>query len=188
MQSFADRRPERVVWRDRQWEWAVLRPENGTFDTASYADNYARQKWFYQAQVESPAMFSRAPGAGSLYWLGLRDQRGTYLDGSKAYKLSVPQPVPAKLFWSITVYDAETRSEIPTDQNAAALRSQFELKEVGTTGTVDLYFGPMAPVGKEKQWIKTIPGKGWFTYFRIYGPEGPAFDGSWKPGDFEEVK
>ena len=38
------------------------------------------------------------------------------------------------------------------------------------------------------EWIKTIPGKGWFTYFRIYGPEAAAFDGSWKPADFEEVK
>jgi hypothetical protein len=52
------------------WEWAVLRPENGTFDTPDYADVYARQKWFYQAQIESPAMFARAPGAGSLAILG----------------------------------------------------------------------------------------------------------------------
>lgn len=54
MQSFADRRPERVVWEDTYWEWAVLRPENGTFDTENYHDGYARQKWFYQAQIESP--------------------------------------------------------------------------------------------------------------------------------------
>ena len=72
-QSFADRRPDRVVWPGTQWEWAVLRPENGTFDTPDYADVYARQKWFYQAQIESPAMFARAPGAGSLYWLNTRD-------------------------------------------------------------------------------------------------------------------
>jgi hypothetical protein len=48
-------------------------------------------------------------------------------------------------------------------------------------------FGPNAPAGKEKQWIKTMPGTGWCAYFRIYGPEKPAFDGSWKPGDFEVV-
>ena len=52
---------------------------------------------------------------------------------------------------------------------------------------VDLYFGPHAPDGHERRWIQTIPEKGWFTYFRVYGPEGPAFDGQWKPGDFEEV-
>jgi hypothetical protein len=54
--------------------------------------------------------------------------------------------------------------------------------------TVDLYFGPNAPTGQEGQWIKTLPGKGWFAYFRVYRPEEPAFDGSWKPGDFEEVR
>ena len=72
-------------------------------------------------------MFRRSAGAGSLYWLGLRDADGAYLDGAKTYKLSVPQPVPGKLFWSLTVYDAETRSQIRTDQNKAALRSLFEL-------------------------------------------------------------
>ena len=115
VQSFADRRPERAVWDGTQWEWAVLRPENGTFDTPNYHDGYARQKWFYQAQIESPAMFRRSAGAGSLYWLGTRDASGAYLDGARSYTLTVPQPVPAKLFWSITVYDAETRSEIATD-------------------------------------------------------------------------
>jgi len=34
----------------------------------------------------------------------------------------------------------------------------------------------------------TIPGKGWFTYFRIYGPQAPAFDGKWKLHDIAEVK
>lgn len=53
---------------------------------------------------------------------------------------------------------------------------------------MELYFGPTARAGKEAQQIKTTPRRGWFAYFRIYGPDAPAFDGSWKPGDFEEVK
>jgi hypothetical protein len=73
VQSFADRRPDRVMWKDREWEWASLRPENGTFDTPNYKDLEAREKWFYQAQIESPAMFRRTAAAGSLYWLGTRD-------------------------------------------------------------------------------------------------------------------
>jgi hypothetical protein len=185
--SFADRRPDRSAWPDRQWEWATLRPENGTFDLPTHKDLDARTKWFYQAQIESPAMFRRTAAAGSLYWLGVRDGSGAYLDGARTYKLTVPQPVPAKLFWSVTVYDPLSRSEIATDQDKAALRSLFELKDK-TGPSVDLYFGPVAPAGKEGQWIKTIPGKGWFTYFRIYGPEAAAFDGTWKPGDFVEVK
>jgi hypothetical protein len=150
-------------------------------------DSDAREKWFYQAIGASPAMFRRDPTAGSLYWLGLRDGDGNYLDGGRIYKLSVPLPVPGKLFWSVTVYDADTRSQIQTDQRKAALRSLFELQDLSGT-TVDLYFGPGAPKGEESRWIKTIPQKGWFTYFRIYGPEKAAFDGSWRPGDFEEIQ
>jgi hypothetical protein len=96
--------------------------------------------------------------------------------------------VPAGLFWSVTIYDAATRSEVQTDQNKAALRSLFELKDADTAKPVDLYFGPQVPAGQQSRWIKTIPGKGWFSYFRIYGPQGPAFDGTWKPGDVEDVK
>jgi len=188
VESFGDRRPDRIVWPDRKWEWVALRFEDGDFNTDNYADLYARDKWFYQAIGASPAMFKRDPSAGSLYWLGLRDKTGATLDGGKTYKLTVPQPVPGKLFWSVTVYDTGTRSQVLTDQGKAALRSLFELKEVSTTQPMDLYFGPSAPAGHEDRWIKTIPGKGWFVYFRVYGPEQAAFDGSWKPEDFEAVK
>lgn len=188
VEAFADRRPDRVVWRDRQWEWVSLRFEDGNFNTGAYVDLDAREKWFFQAIGASPAMFRRTAGAGSLYWLGLRDASGAYLDGGKTYKLAVPLPVPGKLFWSVTVYDAGTRSEIQTDQAKAALRSLFELKDKANgKKSMDLYFGPSAPAGQEGQWIKTIPGQGWFAYFRIYGPEQAAFDGSWKPADFEAV-
>jgi hypothetical protein len=185
VESFADRRPDRVVWDDRRWEWVTLRPENGTFDAPSYKDLDAREKWFFQAQIESPAMFRRSAGAGSLYWVSARDRDGVFLDGAQTYKLTVPQPVPAKLFWSVTVYDSDTRSQIQTDQNQAALRSLYELKDAGKSRTVDLYFGPAQPAGAQGRWIKTIPGKSWFAYFRIYGPEARAFDSSWEPGDFE---
>jgi hypothetical protein len=186
--SFADRRPDRIVWPDRNWEWVSLRSQDGNFDANYFADLHARDKWFYQAIGASPAMFRRSPAAGSLYWLGLRDNTGAYLDGGKTYKLTVPQPVPARLFWSVTAYDTDTRSQVNTDQGKAALRSLFELKDLPHTGPAELYFGPNAPAGKEDQWIKTIPGKGWFAYFRIYGPQHSAFDGNWKPGDFEEMK
>jgi hypothetical protein len=186
--AFASARSDRMAWPDRKWEWVGLVPGDANFETANGMDLDARDRWFIQAIVASPAMFRRTPGAGSLYWLGLRDTTGAYLDGGKTYKLTVPQPVPGKLFWSVTAYDAQTRSMVQTDQNKAALRSMFELKDVSTTQPTELYFGPQAPTGKENAWIKTTPGKGWFAYFRIYGPNQPAFDGSWKPGDFEEVK
>lgn len=186
VQSFADRREDRRAWPDRQWEWAGKRPEAQIWDLPNRRDLEAREKWFFQAQVETPAMFRRDAHAGSLYWLGLRDSNGDYVDGSRTYRLRVPLPVPARLFWSITLYDAVTRSEIVTDQGKAALRSLFELK--GASGdSVDIYFAPSAPPGHEDRWLQTLPDKGWFTYFRVYGPDAPAFDGSWKPGDLGRI-
>jgi hypothetical protein len=185
--SFDSDRPDRIAWPDRRWEWASLVYDNGDFETPSGVDLEARDRWYAQAILGSPAMFRRKVGFGSLYWLGVRDSDGDWLDGGKSYKLTVPLPVPANLFWSVTVYDVQTRSQIKTDQDKAALRSLFEVAHVEGGASVDLYFGATPPEGHEDRWIETIPDQGWFTYFRIYGPEEPAFDGSWKPGDFEEL-
>ncbi|WEK49666.1 MAG: DUF1214 domain-containing protein [Candidatus Kaistia colombiensis] len=186
--AFDSDRPDRLAWPDRNWEWVGLVPGSAQFEIPAGIDLEARDRWFAQAIVTSPAMFRRTAGAGSLYWLGLRDKSGAYLDGGKTYRLTVPLPVPDKLFWSVTVYDAATRSEVQTGQDRAALRSLVELKDLPSTGSVDLYFGPKAPKGQDARWIQTVPGRGWFAYMRIYGPDQPAFDGSWKPADFVEVK
>ena len=132
-------------------------------------------------------MFRRVEGGGSLYWLGARDDTGAYFDGGRDYRLSIPLPVPGGLFWSITIYDAQTRSQVQADQNMAALRSLFELRDLPSSGTAELRFGPTAPGDAGGAWLQTIPGRGWFAYIRIYGPEEPAFDGSWKRGDFQAV-
>ncbi|RDI98596.1 DUF1254 domain-containing protein [Dyella solisilvae] len=186
--AFDSDRPDRINWPDRKWEWVGLVPGSAQFETPWGMDLEARDRWFAQAIVTSPAMFRRSAGAGSLYWMSVRDSKGVFLDGGKNYKLTVPQPVPGKLFWSVTIYDTATRSQVQTDQDKAALRSLFELKDVPTNAPVDLYVGPTPPKGSESRWIKTTPGHGWFAYIRIYGPEQAAFDRSWKPGDFEEVK
>jgi hypothetical protein len=186
--AFDSVRPERMAWNDRKWEWLGLVPDRADFETPGGMDLKARDRYFAQAILTSPAMFRRKPGSGSLYWLGHRDAKGAFVDGGKTYQLTVPQPVPAGLFWSVTVYDAATRSEVQTAQDRAALRSLYENLAPDADGSTDLYFGPRAPAGKEGRWIQTIPGRGWFAYFRIYGPRQAAFDGSWKPGDFEEVK
>lgn len=188
--AFDSARPDRIVWPDRRWEWVGLVPDSADFETPNGLDLEARDRWFAQAIGSSPAMFRRTPGSGSLYWLGHRDERGAFLDGGKMYKLAVPQPVPAALFWSVTAYDAKTRSQVQAEQDRAALRSLVELspEKLGArTDCVELYFGPTPPP-EGQPWIQTTPSNGWFSYLRLYGPQPPAFDGSWKPGDFEEVK
>ena len=47
---------------------------------------------------------------------------------------------------------------------------------------------PEAPKGKESNWVQTVPGKGWNTILRLYGPLEPWFDKTWRPGEIELVK
>jgi hypothetical protein len=178
---------ERLKWSDRQWEWLVLTADP-IWAFNHDMNEYARDRYFYQAIVMSPAMLKRDPSAGSLYWGAFHDSASHMFDGAKTYKLTVPLPVPARLFWSVTVYDNDTRSLIANGTKKSALRSLEELSQLQGLKTVDLFFGPRPPMGKENFWIKTTIGKGWFAYFRIYGPEQAAYDNTWKPGDFVEIK
>jgi hypothetical protein len=189
--SYANRNPERIVWNDRNWEWYPLRAMNTTtkdYGVAAYLDLQATDHFYFQGTGASASMGKREAGAGSIYYAGYRDNTSAFLDGGKTYKLTVPSPVPGNLFWSATVYDVDTRSMIATDQDKAVLSSLFTKFQPNPDGSIDIYFGPKAPAGKEDQWIKTIPGKGFFVFFRIYGPEAPAFDGTWKLNNIVEMK
>ena len=55
-------------------------------------------------------------------------------------------------------------------------------------GSFDIYFGPVAPEGKQSNWVQTIPGKGWNTIMRLYGPLEPWFDQTWRPGEIELIE
>ena len=92
--AFAGTRDDIRAWPDRRWEWAGLVADNADFETSAGLDLEARDRWFAQAIVASPAMFRRVEGGGSLYWLGARDDTGAYLDGGRDYRLSIPLPSP----------------------------------------------------------------------------------------------
>jgi hypothetical protein len=98
----------------------------------------------------------------------------------------VPANVPVKDFWSFTVYDNMTRSMIQSGTMKPALSSYDKLQR-NADGSIDLYFGPIAPAGKESNWIQTVGGKGWFAYFRWYGPTQAFFDKTWTLPDIEAL-
>ncbi len=187
--AFANPRPSKIVWEGRNWEWLPLSgPINAktkAFGGDNYRDLSASDHFFFQAWGTTAAGGMRKVGAGSIYFSTMKDSSGTYFDGGENYKLTIPGPVPAKLFWSVTVYDSETRTIINTDQGRGAVRMMFEKPTVNADGNFDVYFGPDTPKGKESHWVKTIPGKGWFTYVRVYGPEESLFDGTYKLPDIE---
>ena len=143
--------------------------------------------YFYATGV-TPAMEAKMVGKGSQYAVGIFDAHRDPLDGSKTYRLHVLPNAPAKEFWSAIVYDNQTRSMLQTDQAFPQVSSLDKALLVNSDGSVDVYFGPKAPAGKESNWIQTIPGKGWNMLFRLYGPLEPWFDKSWKLGEIELVK
>ena len=74
---------------------------------------------------------------------------------------------------------------LQTGQKWPAVSSQSKGLLINGDGSVDIYFGPKAPAGKDNNWIQTIPGKGWNTLLRLYGPLEPWFDKTWRPGEIE---
>jgi len=124
-------------------------------------------------------------GAGSSYLLTIADKDGRLLDGAATYRLTVPANAPVRQYWSATVYDRATHAPI---RNARwpSRSSQTPGLEKNADGSVDIYFGPRAPAGKESNWVPTNTEGGFEVLFRFYGPEKPLFDKTWQLPDIEK--
>ena len=152
----------------------------------SYRDLDARTWFFTDYYSISPGMASMTPGKGAYYMMAFVDGDGAPLDGDKSYKVNLPANIPAKLFWSVTLYEAENASGLDNGQPFPSL-GKLDKPTQNADGSTDLYIGPKAPVGKERNWLATASGRGFFAILRLYLPEEAALDGSWKPGDIHKA-
>jgi len=174
------------VWPNRRWETSLYLKEVNQ-EAPSHTQFDERSSWFYEAIGVSVGMMGRTVGAGQVYLEATKDAKGNWLEGGKTYTMHVPPNVPVAQFWSFTIYDNETRTFV----NTGTLPDRSSRANIvkNTDGSVDLYFGPKVPSGKpESNWIKTIPGRGWFSYFRLYGPLQAYFDRSFVLPDIEQIK
>jgi hypothetical protein len=175
-----------VIYDDRQW-FSLALP--GTLETEfswthpTFVDLDTRAAYFY-------GIFSSLErlGNATFYFVNAKDAASGWLDGGEGYKLTVPADVPAKRFWSVIVHDLETASwftDLPINKEGIASFTQG--LEKNQDGSVDVYFGPKAPNGKETNWLPTVPGKNYFLIFRFYGPQPALFNKSWKLNDVEKL-
>jgi hypothetical protein len=183
--SFASADGDRLVYPNRKWEWAFI-GGSADWDAQGYVNNDRRAAFAYIAIGMSPAMVKKIVGGGSQYLFSPCDSDGEFLDGAEQYRLRIPANIPVKNFWSVVAYDAESRSMLRNGE-AFPTVSAYTGPAVNSDGSIDIYFGPTMPAGREKNWIRTMPGKGWFVLMRFYGPLEAFFDKTWKPGDIERL-
>jgi hypothetical protein len=195
--AIGDATARAILWSPRQ-KGAKLYPDGDSawnlaftnrdvfFEVDGARNLDARTMFYYAYTAVTPAMAKPLEGQGSDYGIAYRDAKKQALEGSKTYKLHLPPDVPVADFWAVTVYDAQTRSMLQTDQQFPTLGSQSDAFAMNSDGSYDLYFGPMAPAGKDDNWLQTIPGKSWFCILRMYGPLKPWLDQTWRPGEIEE--
>jgi hypothetical protein len=188
--TFHNRDPRSYIYKNSQWKTGFIGGDYRWLDGDGTAgrDLDARTLFFYAATVNTPAMTMKMVGKGSQYAVIFADKAGTHLSGAKNYRLNIPANAPAKDFWSVVLYDPQTRSELQTGQPFPGRNNKRDDLIANADGSVDLYFGPKPPAGKEKNWLQTVPAKGWFAILRLYGPTEPWFDQTWRPGEIEEVR
>jgi hypothetical protein len=189
MQDYLLNRAFRRFWPRRQW---LTSSGEETYNHSYYGVgklNYdSRAGSFTYWATWAPKLMGDPSKIPASYYLRLfHDANGELLKGKKSYRLRVQADLPTRDFWSVIVYALKTSAFIYNDLDRVGLssydKSQLQLND---DGSVDIYFGPKAPKGKESNWIPSA-GEDFWLLFRFYGPEKELFEGKWKLNDVEAL-
>lgn len=168
--------------------WALPVPASFPGDMSDHFANPTRYSIDSRAVGYALAYFSaKHLGAGQFYLVNIVDKDGKPLNGAKTYRLHVPANPPVKLYWSVTAYDHDTHGLIK-DVRWPSRGSNTPGLQKNADGSIDIYFAPTALAGKESNWVPTDPHGQFELLFRLYGPEKPFFEKSWKLPDPELMK
>ena len=160
-------------WPDRKW--VIPTPPIGVttlfkWEVANYFDVDSRG--IALASFFGP---TASLGKGSFYLGSYVDAGGQPLRGENSYRLRVPANAPVNEFWALTVYDSETAALFRESTRLTVGSLDNGLRK-NADGSVDIYIGPKVPAGQESNWLYTPSGKGWWPWFRFYGPQQALFD------------
>ena len=168
-------------------KWSTIVPSGVietefTFVYPTHFD-YIRRGATYYGVISSVKNY----GTASFYLDLAEDPSNDWLYGDRQYKLTVPANVPVRDFWSITTYDLKTAAFV-RNMPRNTIDSTMDGVEYNADGSIDIYFGPKPPKGKESNWLKTDPDQRFFLLGRFYGPEPALFDKSFQMNDIERLK
>ena len=180
--TYRFRQKEAYFYPDSAWRTGFLGGYQFQEDGTSLLDSAAQA--YFVGGATDPGMAEKIVGRGSEYAFACVDANGAQFDGARSYRLHVPPDVPVNNFWSVLVYDTQTRSMLQTDQEWPSITSQDDDLVRNADGSVDVYFGPEPPA-EPGNWIQTMAGKSWFTIFRLYGPLEAWFDRTWRLPEIE---
>jgi hypothetical protein len=119
------------------------------------------------------------------YFCAFCDATGQPLIGDRTYRLRIPATMPVKKGWEVAAYDLATACFIRESPQVAIDSCNSALKN--GDGSLDVFFGPEAPAGWERNWIYTAPGEPWFTFFRLYEPDRAFFEKTWVLANLERI-
>lgn len=183
--TYRFRAPEAYCYPDSAWRLGILGGYSCTENGVLLLDSATAL--YFLAAATSPSWDQKMVGTGSQYAVANLDATGAPFDGARNYRLHVRPNVPAANFWSILVYDTQTRSMLQTDQQWPSVTSQDPDLTTNEDGSVDINFGPEPPTDGGN-WVQTLPGKGWFAMFRLYAPLEPWFDKTWRLSEIERAE
>ncbi len=192
-----DRGEDALWWADRHWIahartrtddfYRTLLDETFRDRDTGHTDVDAKAHMFINHFSISTGMMSVTPGKGAKYCNAYKDSDGRYLRGENTYRIDLPAGPPASILWSLTIYDAETASGVDADGQTYPSLNSMDPITGNDDGTYTIHVGPQRP-REATNWLKTVPGRGWFGLLRWYGPQPEFFDRRYKPGDFVRIE
>ena len=188
MQSLVDKiHAANPYWPNRHWSLVMQPDAQRGFafesDEAVQIDPRAAAWHFFTFY---PAIMSDK--VGTVYLAPIADSKGQSVAAGKNCRLRIPTNIPAKLFWSLTMYDHATWSFIinPGGRSGTSSLDKDQL-QVNDDGSADIYFGPDEPEGHVSNWLPTA-GKRPYIWMRLYGPDTPFWEKSFIIPDVELLK
>ena len=189
------------VW--RQWLWRALLPRifarmrtgiaEGSRQTG---DGWSKSPPGIGTAEASPAIRAAValgglgvlPVSEAVYWSATLDSSGQTLDGAKSYRLTLPATIPARAFWSLSLYERLPDGRLfyvenPLNRYAIGNRTSGLARAADGSLTLEI---SAAPPSDQTNWLPA-PKTPFTLIFRAYLPEQPILNGSFRLPPVQQI-